>query len=104
MVFFVNCLNGLPEVYVKFFVKQIGVKNFYKLIKNEKDRNVYIVYSLVYCEHNKKSKVFSVKFFGKLSKLKEGNKWLTDGFIPEGKNLTVGELKSLGKEEDYEFF
>ena len=103
--FFIECLNGLPGVYVKEIVDKIGVKNFYELIENKKNRNSYFVYSLAYCEPSKEPEVFSVKYNGKLAKkLRSSEKWLTDAFIPDGQEITMGEMRDNGTESSFEYF
>jgi non-canonical purine NTP pyrophosphatase (RdgB/HAM1 family) len=103
--FFLECLNGLPGVYVKEFVEKIGVSNFLKIIKEQKNRKGYFVYSLAYCEPNKEPQLFTVKYRGRLAKeLKSSEKWLTDAFIPEGENITMGEMRDNGIESDFDFF
>lgn len=102
--FFVDCLNGLPGPYVKHFVNKIGVKKFLKLIEDKDNRKAYIVYAIAYCEPNKEPVVFKSRYDGFLIKeLKDkDSEWFTDAFIPDGEELTIGEMRNKGV--DFEFF
>lgn len=85
--------NGLPGVFVDYFMKSIDNDGLLKLLKNEKNRKAYAQTSLSYFDGKKRITVFG-KVEGTISDLKRG----TNGFgwdcifIPKGKKKTFAEM------------
>lgn len=95
--FYIKELNGFPGPLVHSVDRQIGVKRFFEIIKNLKDRSARIESSLAYCEPGKEPVAFTGSCNGivvnKLSPLEET--FIGKLFIPH--HIKNKELKTLGQ-------
>jgi len=96
---YVDALGGLPGPYNAYFDKQIGVKKFLELLKNEKNRKARIEHCFAYCEPGKEPIVFSGGSTGRIAFEARGilGRWHSKFYIPDGEVKTLSELQ----EEDY---
>lgn len=97
---YVDALGGLPGPYNAYFDKQIGVKKFLEMLKNEKNRRARIEHCFAYCEPGKEPVVFSGGGTGRIAMEPRGRlgRWHSFFYIPDGETKTLSELQ----EEDYE--
>ena len=97
---YVDALGGLPGPYNAYFDKQIGVKKFLEMLKNEKNRRARIEHCFAYCEPGKEPVVFSGGGTGRIAMKPRGRlgRWHSFFYIPDGETKTLSELQ----EEDYE--
>jgi len=98
--FFIDCFNGFPGPYVKYFADKVGIKKFLELINNENNRNAYLSYVITYCEPNKEPVLFSSRIDGTIiHDCDENVKWFSDVFIPKGQKLTLGQMSDEKKDK-----
>ena len=97
---YIDALGGLPGPYNAYFDKQIGVKKFLEMLKNEKNRRARIEHCFAYCEPGKEPVVFSGGGTGRIAMKPRGRlgRWHSFFYIPDGETKTLSELQ----EEDYE--
>lgn len=91
--YFFSSLNGLPGVFIDYFMDAFGNDGLLKLLVNEKDRTAIAQTSLCYFD-GKKSLVVFGKVKGRISKEKKGeNGFGWDAiFIPDGSRKTFAEM------------
>lgn len=95
---FFSSLNGLPGVFIDYFMDAIGNDGLLRLLANEKDRTAVAQTSLCYFD-GKKSLVVFGKVRGKISEEERGVNgfgWDTI-FIPDGSRKTFAEMTSQEK-------
>lgn len=88
--------------YNSYFDKQIGLKKFMELFKNETNRKARLEDCFAYCEPGKDPIVFKGGSTGTISKKSRGNlgRWHDKFYIPDGETKTLSELKE--EDRDYE--
>lgn len=93
--FYIDALGGLPGPYSSYFDKQIGVDNFLKLFKNEKNRKAKIEHCWAYCEPGKNPIVFSGGSTGTIAHKESGisSRWVDKFFIPSGEKETISAIR-----------
>jgi inosine triphosphate pyrophosphatase len=88
-----NALNGLPGVYVKDFIKKIGVPGLYELIKPYKDKSAVAMVSIGYCEPGHEPLVFQGKVKGKIVSPRGDTRFQWDQiFMPDGYGITFSQM------------
>jgi len=93
-----NALNGLPGVYVKDFIKKIGVRGLYELIKPYKDKSAVAMVSVGYCELGHEPLVFQGKVKGKIVSPRGDTRFQWDQiFMPEGFKITFSQMSMEDK-------
>jgi len=92
---YIDCLGGLPGPYNAYFDKQIGAKNFLKLLRNEKNRKARLEHTFAFCEPGKDPIVFSGGSSGTIALKQHGKRgrWHDLFFIPDGEIKTLSELR-----------
>ncbi len=90
--------NGLPGVFIDYFMKTLDVKGILKLMKYEKNRKAYAQTTYSFFDGKEKITVFG-KIEGKISKTAKGaNGFGWDSiFVPEGKTKTFAEMSDTEK-------
>lgn len=97
---FVNALNGEPGVYsARYSGNHDDEKNRQKLLENlsdKEDRSAYFKTVLFYIDENNQEHIFEGICKGKIATEMKGNKDFGYDclFIPEGYNMTFGEMDS----------
>jgi XTP/dITP diphosphohydrolase len=91
---FIESLNNFPGPFAKYIQTEIGIDNFLKLLKNEKNRNMKVKCAVGYHD-GKKARVFIGVVKGKLAFEQKGNNgWGFDPiFIPSGQSLTFAQME-----------
>lgn len=95
---FFSSLNGLPGVFIDYFMEALSNDGLLKLLVNEKDRTAIAQTSLCYFDGQKSLVVFG-KVRGRIAKEKKGeNGFGWDAiFIPDGSEKTFAEMTSQEK-------
>ena len=103
---YVDALGGLPGPYNAYFDKQIGVKKFLELLKNEKNRKARIEHCFAYCEPGEEPIVFSGGGNGTISYEAKGTrgKWHDMFYIPDGETHTLSELRDIDYEKETSYW
>ena len=96
---YIKEFNGFPGPYVRWVDEGIGVKKFYELLKNIRNRKSYIECSVAYCDPEKEPHVFSGTAQGTISS-KQGpeGSFIDRLFVPDDHNpshLTLGEMRKI---------
>lgn len=91
---YLDGLGGLPGPYNAYFDKQIGVKKFLQMFKNEKNRNARLENCFAYCEPGKEPIIFAGGCTGTVAKEARGHdgRWHDYFFIPDGETQTLAEI------------
>jgi len=89
---YINCLNGLPATFIKYFLKTIGNDGIYNIVSNYNDKTAIAKTSIAFYD-GKVLKVFSGITKGIITKPRGNNGFGWDCiFIPEGSNKTFAEM------------
>jgi XTP/dITP diphosphohydrolase len=90
---FIYKLNGFPGQYSSYIYKTIGNDGIFKLLNNSKHRFAVFKSFFAFCCEDLNPHVFKGKVEGKISnKVTEGGWGYDPIFIPNGSNLTFGQL------------
>ncbi len=97
--FFVDSLNGFPGVYSAYVFKTLGVRGVLTLLNRSSkrgptSRKARFVSSVAYCEPGGEPSVFEGSVSGTVAARPKGTKGFGFDpiFVPEGRDLTFGEL------------
>ena len=103
---YIEALGGLPGPYNHYFDKQIGVKKFLELLKNEKNRKARLEHCFAFCEPRKKAIVFSGGGIGRIAYEEKGTigHWHDKFYIPDGETKTLSELREIDYEKEASFW
>lgn len=103
---YLEALGGLPGPYNSYFDKQIGIKKFLTLLKNEPNRRARLEHCYAYCEPGQKALVFSGSCSGKIARKACGHlgRWHDQFFIPEGETETLSELRQKDYAYEHRFW
>lgn len=96
--FYIDCLQGFPGPYVAYAAKQIGIKRFFEMLKNESTLFTARIKNVVaYCEPGKKPVIFESVCEGEIVRtLEDGDGSFIDQlFIPH--HSVNPERKTLGQ-------
>lgn len=98
---YLEALGGLPGPYNAYFDKQIGVKKFLNMIKDEKNRKARLEHCFAFCEPGKDPIVFTGETMGTISMESRGKdgRWHDFFFIPDGETRTLAEIGDADKTE-----
>lgn len=104
--FYIDALGGLPGPYSAYFDKQIGIKKFLEMFKNEKNRKARIENCWGYCEPNQAPKVFCDGSTGTIAIKASGKsgRWLDKFFIPDGETETLSAIRDKDYEKSNQFW
>lgn len=93
---FIEALGGLPGIYTSQFQKLLGPEKVLKLLEGETNRNAHIVYALAFCQPGGKPQIFVSGSQGVIAERQRGEEGMLIDFlfIPNGSNLTLGELRN----------
>ena len=103
---YIDALGGLPGPYNHYFDKQIGIKKFLELLKNESNRKARIEHCFAFCQPGQKPIVFTGGWTGKIAYEAKGEKgrWHDKFFIPDGEKMTLSELRELDYEKESSYW
>lgn len=103
---YIDALGGLPGPYNHYFDKQIGIKKFLELLKNESNRKARIEHCFAFCQPGQKPIVFTGGGTGKIAYEAKGEKgrWHDKFFIPDGEKMTLSELRELDYEKESSYW
>ena len=103
---YIEALGGLPGPYNHYFDKQIGVKKFLELLKNEKNRKARLEHCFAFCKPEKKAIVFSGGGIGRIAYEEKGTigHWHDKFYIPDGETKTLSELREIDYEKEASFW
>lgn len=103
---YIDALGGLPGPYNHYFDKQIGVKKFLELFKDEKNRKARLEHCFAFCEPGKKAIVFSGGGTGTIANEPRGKRgrWHDKFYIPDGEKKTLSELREIDYEKEASYW
>ncbi len=103
---YIDALGGLPGPYNHYFDKQIGIKKFLELLKNESNRKARIEHCFAFCQPGQKPIVFTGGGTGKIAYEAKGEsgRWHDKFFIPDGEKMTLSELRELDYEKESSYW
>ncbi|KAJ6218408.1 hypothetical protein RDWZM_009565 [Blomia tropicalis] len=88
----IDCLNGLPGPYVKWFLETIGSIGLYRMVKDWKDKSATAICSVAFCEGPQCDvQVFKGTLRGKIIEPR-GNGFGFPCFLPDGFEKTLAEM------------
>ena len=89
---YINCLGGLPGPLIKWFLKSIGDRGIWELVRDKKDRSARAVTCIGYSD-GKKIEFFEGEIKGEICEPKgsEGFGW-DKIFQPSGYEKSLGEM------------
>ena len=99
---FIYELNGFPGQYSSYVYKTIGNDGILKLLNNSKHRFAAFKSFFAFCSTAKNSLGFKGEVEGKIShNITEGGWGYDPIFIPNGSNLTFGQLQMIGRKKEF---
>ena len=99
---FIYELNGFPGQYSSYVYKTIGNDGILKLLNNSKHRFAAFKSFFAFCSTAKNSLGFKGEVEGKISHNITDGGWGSDPiFIPDGSNLTFGQLQMIGRKKEF---
>ena len=103
---YIDALGGLPGPYNAYFDKQIGVKKFLEMFRNEKNRKARLEHSFAYCEPGKEPVTFVGGSSGMIAFESRGTdgRWHDFFFIPDGETKTLAELREIDYEKENKYW
>ena len=98
---YLEALGGLPGPYNAYFDKQIGVKKFLNMIKDEKNRKARLEHCFAFCEPSKEPIIFTGGSTGTISEEPRGEygRWHDFFFVPDGDTRTLAEIGDADEAE-----
>ena len=91
--FYLECLNGLPGPYIKWFEKTIGLEGIYKIASAFNNFNAKVVITFGYLDKTKSIHYFSIEAKGTVVFPRGNNGFGWDSiFVPEGQTKTHAEM------------
>ncbi|AHC51196.1 deoxyribonucleotide triphosphate pyrophosphatase [Sulfolobus acidocaldarius SUSAZ] len=95
---FIEALNGFPGPYSNYVRRKIGMEGIIRLLEGEKNRKAYFSTVLAYVDSTQ-LKLFEGRVYGSISTEIRGTKGFGYDpiFIPDGVNLTFGEMSTEEK-------
>lgn len=94
--------DGFPGQYSSYVYKTIGNDGILKLLNNSKHRFAAFKSFFAFCSTAKNSLGFKGEVEGKIShNITEGGWGYDPIFIPDGSNLTFGQLQMIGRKKEF---
>ena len=96
-----NALNGLPGVYIKWFLKKLGPEGLFKLLGAYDDKSAVAQTIFGYCEGpGEPVKLFPGKVDGEIVSPRGSREFGFDPcFLPKDSSLTYGEMTKEDKDK-----
>lgn len=91
--FYLECLNGLPGPYIKWFEKTVGLEGIYNIAKGFNNFNAKVVITFGYLDKSKSIHYFSTEKVGTVVFPRGTNGFGWDPiFVPDGHTKTHAEM------------